>query len=159
MSLQSLGGSGGGQGWCASEWCCSYESSCGQGDAWCGAGCQSGYGSCSSLTSTFSLPGPNNFQGSNFLYYSSFSSALGATFSISLWITPQANTVNSVVVSMGRSPTNVDNQFVVAMLSSGKIQYYENNYGYGNGVSLLSPSSLTAGGCDSSIALCRAILF
>ena len=56
---------------------------------------------CSTLTSTFSLRGPTFFDGTNFLYYPSLSTALGYTFSISLWITPQAIPLSSVLVRFG----------------------------------------------------------
>lgn len=131
-SLSSGGsGSSGGNGWCAVENCCSRFSYCGLGNDWCGSGCQHGYGSCSSLTSTFSLVGPTSFDGTNYLYYPSLSPALGITFSIAFWITPQAIPSASAVVFMGRSSSNINGEFVVSILSPGKIDYWEYNINYG----------------------------
>eukprot|EP01036_Dinobryon_divergens_P027954 gene27953-36822_t len=144
--------------------CCSMFGWCGDKYDWCGPGCQPAYGLCWSATPTqtptqtptiqsrFSLSGPTQFNGSTYLRYSPLSVSLGNYFSISVWVTPFAVS-NAVIVSMGRSPTNSNGQFVLYFGSNGILQYFEYNNGYG--VSLSSSSSSLKAGIRTHIVLVR----
>ena len=86
-------------------------------------------------SSVFHLAGPIYYSGSNYSYYPSLSSALGANFTISLWVKPVVTSTNSemFLISLNRNSTNVRGVFVLSILPGGNVSYYElttaSNYG------------------------------
>ena len=97
-----------------------------------------------SVAASFSLTGPVTFDGtSTFLHYPPLSPALGAAFSISLWVNPTSTSSEAYLLSLGRSPTNFDGELILE-ISNSEAYYWE--YGQGNyGVSLTSPTSIPQG--------------
>ena len=95
------------------------------------------------IASVFSLTGPLQLNGSYYLQYSSLPADLSISFSISLWVIPFALRWSSVLISLGRSPSNYNGEFVLSIDPPGTIQYYEYNNEYG--ISLSTPQFLVEG--------------
>jgi hypothetical protein len=85
-----------------------------------------------------------SFSGQNFFAYSSLPQALNNTFSISAWI--MTNSYPASIVSLGRSPSSSDGEFVLEINKHGILHFWDYSKSTGQGFSILGGSVVSDAG-------------
>ena len=81
------------------------------------------------------------FNGSYHMYYNSLDNAPSNYMTISLWV--NTTTKSTTVVSMARTPSNYNGEFLLDITSTGKLEFWEYNNGYG--LDVYSNTAVTIG--------------
>ena len=83
------------------------------------------------------------FDGTHFEWYSSLHQVIAGSFTFSVWV--KTSTYPAVIVSLGRSASSIDGEFIIELDESGRLHYWDSSLRNGTGFNAHSVEMVATG--------------